>query len=446
MRNNETNAKNAKSRTVKVRFAPSPTGLLHVGGLRTALFNFLFARKLSGVFALRIEDTDKNREVQGAADEIIKTLKDFDLNFDEGPVFQSKRLEIYKKHAEELVERGTAYRDGQAIRQKINREGKTVFEDAVYGKITVENAELDEGVLLKSDGYPVYNLANVVDDHLTGITHVLRGEEFIPSTPKHILLYQAFGWQPPVFVHLPLILDKQKKKLSKRTGDVAVSEYLRSGYLKETLLNFVALLGWNPKTEQEIFSLDELISEFDIAKINKAGAVFDISKLDFINRQWQKRLNLETHEPMHRRTKKLLEEKFGKIDEKFFAAVWPLVLERVKGPSELEERLPEFYFFFEDPKYEADLLIWKTTPRQTIKQNLNEVYKIIEKSEITNLKSEITNLTSKQGTGETLWPLRVALTGVAASPGPLEVIEAFLAHQRGKSIILSRIKRAIEKL
>src|SRR3989344_2034407 len=323
---------------VRVRFAPSPTGFLHIGGLRTALFNFLFAKKNSGSFILRIEDTDRASEVPGAVENIQETLKKFNLNPDEGPIFQSQRLDIYKKYADELIAKDAAYKcycseeriaelkkqaelakapflydkfclknpqelapalsfskRGGAfiIRQNMPEEGFTEFEDEVYGKIRIENRLLDDGVLVKSDGYPVYNFANVIDDHEMGITHVIRGEEFIPSTPKHILLYQTFGWPAPAFAHLPLLLDKTRKKLSKRDGDVAIKDYLDKGYLPEAIINFVALLGWNPKTTKEIFSLEELIESFDFSKINKAGAVFDLDKLNWFNSYYikQKPLN-----------------------------------------------------------------------------------------------------------------------------------------------------------
>lgn len=522
--------------TVRVRFAPSPTGFLHVGGLRTALFNYLFAKKHGGKFILRIEDTDKNRIVKGALENIIEILFKFRLVPDEGPqipkgkygpYIQSQRLGIYQKCVQELINKGTAYKcycsneriaelkkqadaqkqsfrydkhclknppspqpspikgeervGGYVIRQNIPEEGKTEFTDLVYGNIEVQNRLLDDGILLKSDGSPVYNLANVIDDHLMNITHVIRGEEFIPSTPKHILLYQAFGWQLPQFAHLPLILDKERKKLSKRTGDITVKEYLEKGYLPEAILNFIAFLGWNPKTEKEIFSLEELIQEFDLKKVNKAGAIFDLGKLDFINREWQKRLNLGARDPMYERTKKLLEEKFGNLtlspspkservgerlgtsEEKFFNKIWPLIQERIKGPSDLEDKLPEFYFFFREPIYEADLLMWAGLPDikikkwpgevPSVKATLQKLYDFYKQLDVTALTaSDLNNKTfdfiKEQGigVGDTLWPLRVALTGLRASPGPFEILEAFLILPNGKEIILSRIQTAIAKL
>ncbi len=471
--------------SIKVRFAPSPTGFLHVGGLRTALFNFLFARKLGGSFLLRIEDTDKSREVAGAKEDIIRTLQNFGLGFEGEPYVQSEHLDVYKKFVEMLLEKGVAYkcycteerieelkkqaelqktpfkydkhclknpetREKYVIRQNIPEEGLTEFKDLIHGEIKIENRQLDDGILIKSDGWPIYNFANVVDDHLMGITHVIRGEEFIPSTPKHILLYKAFGWGVPEFAHLPLILDKERKKLSKRTGDVAVKEYIEQGYLKEALLNFIAFLGWNPKTEKEIFSHEELIAAFELAKINKAAAVFDLGKLNFINREWQKRLNLGTQEPMYKRTKELLKKRFGEINPDFFDKIWPLVFERVKGPSELDDKLPEFSFFFTEPEYEKGLLRWQKMTDEDVRNSLQKSLKIISNFQFPISKEEIEKdffeLIGTGDRGALLWPLRVALTGLKASPGPFEIIEVFLAVPDGNEIILKRIKTAIDKL
>jgi len=311
--------------TVRTRFAPSPTGHLHIGGLRTALYNFLFARHHKGIFIIRIEDTDQTREVAGAREEILDILKQVGLNYDEGPdvggkygpYVQSERLELYRKHAEELAKNGAAYwctcsaerlekmREEQQKRGDVPKydgacrdalrpgsgqnavvrlrvpEGRTItFVDAIRGEVSFQSADVDDQVLLKSDGFPTYHLANIVDDHLMKITHVIRGEEWLPSTPKHVLLYEAFGWEAPTFAHLPLILNEGGGKLSKRSGHAAAMDYVKEGYLPEALLNFLALLGWNPRGDEEIYSLDELIASFDITKVNKGGAVFSMEKLD----------------------------------------------------------------------------------------------------------------------------------------------------------------------
>ncbi|MDP3740909.1 MAG: glutamate--tRNA ligase family protein, partial [bacterium] len=321
------------------------------------------------------------------------------------------------------------------------------------------------------------------------ISHVIRGEEFLPSTPIHLQIYEAFGWETPKFIHLPLILDRERKKLSKRTGDVAVKEYIEKGYLPQPLLNFIALLGWNPKSTKEIFSLDELISEFAVEKLNKAAAILDLDKLDFLNRQWQKKLNLGEKDPLNRKTHKLLVEKFGnpslspsphegRVGEgsrihEIFSNVWPIILERIRGPSDLEERLPEFKFFFEEPEYDSQLLIWKDTPNERIKENLQKLLGLLQSTPSLNpshqgreksgddssplvgegrwgdnLENEILNLLTEQGIGkgEALWPLRVALSGLKNSPSPFEIIEAFTKMPNGREIVLQRIQKAIEKL
>jgi nondiscriminating glutamyl-tRNA synthetase len=330
------------SNTVRVRFAPSPTGYLHVGGLRTALFNYLFAKHNNGTFILRIEDTDQNRFVQGALENLISTLKRMGLNYDEGvdaggnfgPYIQSERKDLYKKYATELIEKGKAYycfctserleevrqkqiadkrppmydrhcRDlspeevkekldqgiPHVIRMKIPLLGDVNLTDLIRGEVSFSCKILDDQVLVKSDGFPTYHLANVVDDHLMEITHIIRGEEWLPSTPKHVLLYKSFGWEPPIFAHLPLLLNPDRTKLSKRQGDVAVEDYLAKGYLPEAIINFVALLGWNPGNEKETFSLQDLVDAFSIDRVQKAGAVFDISKLNWMNSHYLKELS-----------------------------------------------------------------------------------------------------------------------------------------------------------
>jgi len=328
---------------IRVRFAPSPTGFLHVGGLRTALYDYLYARKTAGKFILRIEDTDRTRFIEGAAEKLIQTLKDVGLEFDEGPekdgvvgpYYQSLRTEIYKKYIDELIEKDAAYYcfcssddldkmreeqrakgidpkyDGRCrklskeerakrldegkpfvVRLKVPQEGEITFYDIVREKVTFPWKMVDDQILIKSDGFPTYHLANVVDDHLMGITHVIRGEEWLSSVPKHLLLYEQFGWKPPKMAHLPLLLNPDKSKLSKRQGDVAVEDYLEKGYLPEALLNFIALLGWHPKGDRELFTLEELEKEFSMKRITKAGAVFDVEKLNWMNGHYIRSLDL----------------------------------------------------------------------------------------------------------------------------------------------------------
>lgn len=466
---------------VRVRFAPSPTGFLHVGGLRTALFNFLLAHKNGGTFVLRIEDTDKSREVQGAVDDIIQTLEAFKLNFDEGPIYQSKRLEIYRDHAQRLVDAGHAYKcfctpariadlkkqaEAQkapfkydkhclknppdsaikgsfVIRQNIREEGEVTYEDLVHGKVTIQNRLLDDGVLIKSDGFPVYNFANVVDDHLMNITHVIRGEEFLSSTPKHILLYRAFGWLEPQFAHLPLLLDSKRRKLSKRAGDVAVRDYLKGGYLPEALLNFVAFLGWNPKTAQEIFSLDELISAFDLKQINKAGAIFDLAKLQWFNRHYLKMKPivelLELAKPFWPR---LFSNNYP---ENFRQKVLGIERERLTTLAELKNRGE---YFWEELEYDPELLRWKQMSGKAIKEALVRAKAVISGGLSNNtqeIEKKFLNEIGAGDKGEILWPLRAALTGLKASPGPFEILGALLSLPNGKEIITQRIDKAIDK-
>lgn len=328
---------------VRVRFAPSPTGFLHVGGLRTGLFNYLFARKNSGKFILRIEDTDRKRYIPGAIENLISTMKTLGLHYDEGPdvggnygpYIQSERTELYRKFSQKLIDSGNAYycfcteerlikiRDEQrkkklnpiydgkcrdlskeeveeklsqnipfVIRLKFPKEGKTVFYDKIREKVEVENSLVDDQVLIKSDGFPTYHLANVVDDHLMKITHIIRGEEWLSSIPKHIFLYKSFGWEVPKFVHLPLLLNPDRSKLSKRQGDIAVESYLEKGYLPEALINFIALLGWHAPDDKEIYSLKELEHAFSLKRINKASAVFDIGKLNWMNSLYLRKLDI----------------------------------------------------------------------------------------------------------------------------------------------------------
>lgn len=326
---------------VKVRFAPSPTGYLHVGGLRTALYNYLFARKHGGTAVLRIEDTDRSRYVEGAVESLIASLEWAGLYFDEGPTqggdtgpyVQSERTDLYREHVTRLLDEGKAYRcfctpeeleDARARQQEEHREqaydrrcrslteedirtklkvgtpytvrmkvplaGELQFPDLIRGDIAVHYDVIDDQVLLKSDGFPTYHLANVVDDHAMGITHVIRGEEWLPSTVKHLLLYEFFGWAPPQMAHLPLLLNQDRSKLSKRQGDVAVEDYREKGFLPEALVNFVALLGWNPGDDREMFTLEELEREFSLERVGKAGAVFDMEKLRWFNSQYVRHL------------------------------------------------------------------------------------------------------------------------------------------------------------
>lgn len=508
----------ATNKTVRTRFAPSPTGYLHIGGLRTALFAFLLARKNQGQFVLRVEDTDQARFVEGAIEKLVLVLQGMGLKYDEGvfvengkitskgphgPYLQSERKEIYKEYAEQLIQKKAAYycfctperldevrKEQQAlkkptlydrhcrnltqaeieenlknglshvIRQAIPENGTTSFHDMVYGDITWENKLLDDQVLLKSDGFPTYHLAVVVDDHLMQISHVIRGEEWIPSTPKHIILYGQFGWEMPEFAHLPLLLNKDRSKLSKRQGDVSVEDYLEKGYLKEALINFVALLGWNPKTTQEIFSLDELVEQFDISKVNKSGAVLDIDKLDWLNNLYIRKLDKDSL------VEKVLpylvsaglisdqngtyKNKAGKIiTREFLVEVMEIEKERLNNFAEIGERVK---YFFEQPSYEPQILIWKKSNLSTTRENLLKIQKFIEGLEDSDFTKEKLEELVKEfiasnnlDNGSVLWPLRVALSGLEKSPGPFEIMAALFVGY-GKFEILQRIEEAQRKL
>lgn len=492
---------------IRTRIAPSPTGYAHVGTLRSALFNFLFAKKNNGKFILRIEDTDRTRFVEGAIEDVVKVLHDFKLDPDEGfvwdngvkeignfgPYQQSKRLELYKKYADELVANKHAYycfctpqrleelrktqeaahqpprydkhclnlspeeiqkkinnNEPHVVRLKVDAGSVIEFDDLVHGTVKFSTNEIDDQVLLKSDGFPTYHLAVVVDDNLMGINHVLRGDEWMPSTPKHIMLYKAFGWQIPRYAHLPLLLSKTKKKLSKREGDVAVKDFLSQGYLPEALLNFIAFLGWNPKTEQEIFSLEELIQQFDLNNVNKAGAIFDLDKLDWINGAYIRKL---TAEDLYEKLVPYLKEagiELVNYPKEFLLKVIKLEQERLKKLSEIGERMQ---YFFKEPEYDSALLVWKKGTVEGTKLALEKIKVYLSQLDPDELAKENleplmkdfiaqNNLTN----GEVLWPLRVALSGLSASPGPFEIIDAFSTLPDGDEIILRRIEAAISKL
>lgn len=457
---------------IRVRFAPSPTGFLHVGGFRTALYNFLFARKNKGVFILRIEDTDKKRFVPGATENLLKTLDWAGLSFDEGPYTQSERLELYQKYARELIASDQAYycfcepdrlekmKEEQrskkqapmydryclnnvteeeiqqklktncpfTIRLKIPSNDKIKFTDLIRGKISIDTSTIDDQVLLKSDGFPTYHLANVVDDHLMKITHVIRGEEWLPSTPKHILLYRAFGWTLPEFAHLPLLLNPDRSKLSKRQGDVAVEDYIKKGYTKEAIINFVALLGWNPGSgsTQEIFTLPELIEQFNLSHVHKGGAVFDLQKLDWLNSEYIKKMSLDE---LYKKSLDFFAQKDfyrsaseEKKSEEYLKKVLTVEQDRLNNLLEVGEYDK---FFFEDIKYDAELLRWKTITNEEIKSSLEKSKSVLENfSEDSWTKENLEkNLLQAAGDrrGDLLWPLRVALTGEQKSPSPFEV-------------------------
>lgn len=490
---------------VRVRFAPSPTGYLHIGGLRTALYNELFALHNGGQFILRIEDTDRTRYVEGAIESLLRSLGRCGVHPVEGPYLdehgklaergscgpytQSQRLHIYKEQADLLIKRGHAYycfctperleevRQGQAaaklpimydkhcrmhtaeeaqaqidkgmphvVRMKMPTEGSTMFTDGIRGHVEFENALVDDQVLMKSDGFPTYHLANVVDDHLMGITHVIRAEEWLPSTPKHLVLYKAFGWEPPQFSHVPLLLNPDRSKLSKRQGDVAVEDYLDKGYLPEALVNFVALMGWNPRADRDVYTKEEFIKEFDIGKVNKAGAVFNREKLDWFNKEYLRALSpaalAKAALPFY------LKQGILKEGTDMAQLEKAVVLEQRRATTLAE--LPEATrFVFEEITVPAAMLVWKKSNAETAKDRLTgmrafvagageELFadaKALEQAAVAHIAANgWTN-------GETLWPFRVALSGREMSPGPFECAWAL-----GKKRTLARLDSAIASL
>ena len=480
-----------ENKKVRVRFAPSPTGYLHIGGLRTALYNYLFAKKHNGDFILRIEDTDQSRKVEDALENLIETIKYMGLSFAEGPntkgkvgpYIQSDRLDIYTKYAQELIDKDKAYycfctsdrldemrknqekkkqapkydrtcfsltkeeakykiKNGEpyVIRFKMPDKGITQFTDVIRDKITVENKYLDDQVLIKSDGYPTYHLANIVDDHLMGITHVIRGEEWISSTPKHVLLYEAFNWDVPIFAHLPLILNEDKSKLSKRQGDVSVEDFITKGYIADALINYIALLGWNPKDDQEIYSLKELEDYFDLSKINKSGAVFDLDKLKWVNGQYIRRFS---HAQLYNECFIYLEEIVNKDNEDFIKELVRLHQDRLETLKDITDHVKHY---LTQPEYDPDLLIWKKSNVSNTIAHLQKMHSILEgMSEFheTHIEETIKSFIEKEAltNGEVLWPMRVALSGLKGSPGPFE-----LAHVLGKEETLKRITHGIEAI
>jgi len=483
---------------MRTRFAPSPTGFLHVGGLRTALYAYLIAQQSKGEFLVRIEDTDQERFVKGATENILRTLHWAGIHPDEGvmldkdkiaekgnrgPYIQSQRLDIYKKYADELLAKGSAYRcfcsskrldqmrEDQAkrkeapmydrlccslsdeevkkkvdagepgvIRLKIPRSEKITFTDDIRGSLTFMGHTVDDQILMKSDGFPTYHLAHVVDDHLMDIDIVIRGEEWLSSLPKHLLLFQELGWKPPRYAHVPLLLNKDKTKLSKRQSDIAAEDYIEKGYLPEALLNFLALLGWNPGTPEEVFSIDELIESFSIDRVQKSGAIFDTDKLDWLQGQWIRKISPGEFAD---RIKPVVAEKYKEAEEDpDFEKRAGLIQERLTFFPEAVEMMS---YFYKEPKVSKKLLI--NEKQRVTAEILPEVMKALvetleeaDKWDEENLKEVLFKLAEDKGwkKGQVLWPLRAALTGLPYSPGAFEVAEAL-----GKETVLTRLKASV---
>lgn len=479
---------------IRTRFAPSPTGYMHVGNLRTALYAYLCAKSQNGTFVLRIEDTDQERYVEGAVDIIYNTLRETGLLWDEGPdvggaygpYIQSERMGLFKEYAEQLVREGKAYycfcdkerleemrlvqkASGQAphydghcrslsaeeiqkkldagvpyvIRQKMPREGVTGFEDLVYGYIEVDNATLDDQILLKTDGMPTYNFANVVDDHLMDITHVIRGSEYLSSTPKYNLLYEAFGWKLPVYIHCPPVMKDAQNKLSKRNGDASYQDLIAKGYLTEAVLNYILLLGWSPKGEEEIFSLPEMVEAFDPAGISKSPAIFDTEKLRYINGAYLRAMPPEM----------FFEKAAPFIDSVVHRACDKrLLAELLQKRTEILSDIPQQIDFIDElPDYALELYTskkMKTSPdtaREALPHIL-EALRAVAQADWTQenihscLFAKIESLGVKNGW--LLWPLRVALSGKQFTPGGGVELAALLGREES----LARVEKGIELL
>lgn len=479
--------------TVRTRFAPSPTGYMHLGNLRTAIYAWLIARGHGGTFVLRIEDTDQERYVEGSLEVIYQTLRLCGLDYDEGPdkggpfgpYVQSRRKDIYREQAEKLVELGGAYycfcskerldalrkdaetkaqafrydghckslaedtvrarlRNGEpfVVRQRVPESGLNAFDDIIYGRVEVDNSQLEEGILLKSDGLPTYNFANVVDDHLMGITHVVRGAEYLSSTPKYNLIYKAFGWEVPTLVHLPMIMKDHSRKISKRHGDPSFQDLLALGYLKEAIINYVVLLGWNPKDGREFFTLEELKSTFSVSGINTAPAIFDIEKLKWMNGEYIRKLDVERFKvlaaPFIRQAVKRSD-----VDLKKIAA---LVQQRTVVLSDIPARID---FIDNLPEYDNNLFVNKKAKTDIVNsleylQLCRDTLSKHETWEHESIKQTLFSIIESKGIKPNtfLTPLRVALSGREVTPGGATE----LADLLGREETLERINTGIGKL
>jgi len=461
------------------RFAPSPTGELHIGSARTALFQYLSAKNTGGKFYLRIEDTDRARYVEGSEFRLIDALDwlGFTIENRDNVVFQSKRLPIYKKHAFDLVKAGKAYvctcskerltesraaqeaagklprYDGHCrelgldpekqeegtfvIRLKMPETGKVVVNDLVRGDVEFDLSLFDDQILFKSDGYPTYHLCSIIDDHEMGITYVLRAEEWLSSTPKHIVLYEAFGWKAPKFGHYSMILATDHSKLSKRHGAVSIEEFRRLGYLKEAIINFIALMGWNPKTERELFTLDELVSEFKIENLNKAPAIFDINKLNSFNEHY-----------IVEKIKSAPAEMVELLKEYGLETISDTELDLIGrgGHTTLKEAAEYIIELRVTPEYDGDILVFKKSDKEKTVTGLtasSDKLSKIDKWETDTLQEALSSVVAENSltNGDVFWPVRVALSGAEKSPSPVELLVAL-----GKDESTKRIEAALEKI
>jgi glutamyl-tRNA synthetase len=480
---------------IRTRFAPSPTGYVHVGSIRTALYNFLFSRNCGGDYILRIEDTDQSRKVEGSVENLLEMMKIAGIQHDEGPdnggefgpYYQSERLDLYQKHIQTLLASDKAYKcfctaerleemrkkqeengedpgyDGKCrhlspeeiksledsgapyvIRMRVPQGQTILFDDVVRGKVSFESDVVDDQVLIKSDGFPTYHFANVVDDHSMEITHVIRGEEWLPSTPKHILLYEAFGWTPPRFAHLPLLLNPDRKKLSKRQGDVAFEDFLNKGFVPEALINFLALLGWNSADDKEIYSLEELISEFSLERVNKSGAVFDREKLDWINAQYLKSV-LKEERFLELAKPYVPEEIIEKVNSEKLQSLLLGIRPNLNSLFDIKEQIKVFFadaktFDFSTPEL-AEIAAVETN--KELYSALLEKFNELQNLTIDDYKACVKSVQKEKGIkGKNLFmPLRLAFTGQLHGPD-LSLFVDLLGLEEMKS----RLILAMEKI
>jgi len=471
---------------IKTRFAPSPTGSVHIGNARSALFEYLFAKKNGGEFLLRIEDTDQKRYTEGAVENVLEMLNWFNLQWDGDIVKQSSRLSLYKKYADELIAKGFAYPcfcsqerledlrkfqesshkptgydrccrklsmdetlarvakgEPHVIRLKMPTSGKIKFTDLIRGDVEFDYSLIDDQILLKADGFPTYHLASVVDDHEFGITHIIRSDEWLSSVPKHLFLYECFGWDAPFFAHLSIIIGKDKKKLSKREGATSVEEFRVQGYLPEALLNFIALLGWNPGTEQEFFTLEELKKEFDLAKVNKSPAMFDIEKLNHFNTHYIHQMN---DDELLDRVRPYSKLDFSKFDNSFYQKIIKVVKERMVLLTDFDLLTS---YFFKEIDAEKDMVKFAKSNLQDTLTGLEKTIESLEgldsekwdsAEELNAFLSQIVSLNGLKN-GDVFWPVRVALSGEMASPSPAELLWVL-----GQQESLRRLKIALVKI
>lgn len=424
-----------------VRFPPSPTGLFHIGNARTFLFNYLFAKQKNGQIVFRLEDTDKKRSRQEYAEDIIENLKWLGIEPDfSTTIRQSERSEIYKKFLEKLINEDRAYWSKEEVteegqRDKVirfrNPNKKIVFHDLIRGDIAFDTTDLKDFIIAKSLEEPIYHLAVVVDDYEMGVTHIFRGDDGISNTPRQILIQEAIGAPRPVYAHLPLMLAPDRTKLSKRKHgeQVSVSYYRKMGYLPEAIINFLALVGWNPGTNQEIFTLDELVRQFDITKVQKRGGIFNIEKLDWLNREYILRMKFEEQFSIF--NSQFLKTKYKNSDKTkdkiFMEKLMKIFLDRIHRWSEVSEIIEggEFDYLFEKPILDTTKITWKTQDATHAKEILEKILEIFESKGMNYelYKEEIMKLTEKEGKGEVLWPLRYALSGQEKSPDPFTLID-----------------------